>query len=444
MDPLGSDTPTEPASDALRRHQAFARAMEGETPFGWDEWGMFVHESRCLTPSGQATASWAVDVLRNSLGADFLTRAREAANSHSIFSPALWPLANDVPWVYANLFRLATQLEVFRTKSRPVRKAMQTNLEAINWVHALLEFEVAGLALQTGWTASFEPKLASGRRGDVRLERGENIFFIEIVSMRMSDVEVQTLEAQRRLFSRIQDVTFREGVHLIGSIEGLGPESDIEAWFGVLQSATTATARDGQPRRIAGPRGSSVEVKRDLNPGDSLTLTGPVVAADPWARLIARLNDKATQAAGSSAVWVRLEELAGIWHFTQLRTMSLQEKLGTLAPFLQRELTAFPGLAGVIVAPAVLWAGEVPAETVHEVVVSNDGSAAAIRAPLPGHRARETVIISNAARVEDTGILGALVDWYRQESTWLDWALEQLGKPPFEELVREPSNEGTQ
>lgn len=264
--------------------------------------------------------------------------------------------------------------------------------------------------------------------------------------MRMSDVEVQTLEAQRGLFWRVEEVLFREGVHLVGSIEGLGPEHDIEVWLSDLQSVAAATAQDGHPRSIPGPLGGTLEMKRDLdlNPEDSLTLTGPVVTADPWARLIARLNDKARQAAGSKSVWVRLEELAGIWHFTQLRTMSLEDKLRTLAPFLRRALVAFPDLAGVIVAPAVLWAGEAPAEAVHEVVMSTDGGMAAIRAPLPGHQARETVIVSPAAKSDDADMdmFDALVHWYTQEETWLDWALEQLGKPPFGELVREPSSEG--
>lgn len=33
-------------------------------------------------------------------------------------------------------------------------------------------------------------------------------------------------------------------------------------------------------------------------------------------------------------------------------------------------------------------------------------------------------------------------NWYAQEESWLDWALEQLGYPSFDALVRDYPGEG--
>ncbi len=60
---------------------------------------------------------------------------------------ALWPGANDVPWVYANLFQLAAQFALLGERLRPVQRAMRVNLHPINWIHALLQLELASLGL---------------------------------------------------------------------------------------------------------------------------------------------------------------------------------------------------------------------------------------------------------------------------------------------------------
>jgi hypothetical protein len=186
------------SDETLARHQAFGRVLSGEQPMRWDNWGRFVHDSRCLTLDGRVVAQWAVNTLRKDLGDDFLERASQRKDAHPIFGSSLWPI-NDVPWVFANLFSLATQLEMLRFQNKLVRKSMSNNLEAINWAHGLLELEIGGLASRSGWRCAFEPALGNGRKGDVQCKQGSSTLFVEATSMQMSDKERTVLAFHNRL-----------------------------------------------------------------------------------------------------------------------------------------------------------------------------------------------------------------------------------------------------
>src|SRR6266496_4706533 len=157
--------PESPEDETLARHKRMAEVLGGQRRMGWSDWkDMSIYESTCLTPDGQPVALWAVDVLQRALGDDFLRRVEDwlarmratgdtdlAPDMHPILSLGLWP-ANDVPWVYANLIRLAAHIHFFnlnRSQNRlgRVLKTLRRNLEPINWASALLQLEVAGLGL---------------------------------------------------------------------------------------------------------------------------------------------------------------------------------------------------------------------------------------------------------------------------------------------------------
>jgi hypothetical protein len=113
--------------------------------------------------------------------------------------------------------------------------------------------------------------------------------------------------------------------------------------------------------------------------------------------------------------------------------MTLAKKLDTLAPALEMELEAFTNLAGIILYPAVLWAGNIPLNSLRESFKRTGGIA--IVCPRIGHRERETII------VPQVGLHKAEADifagWYDQEDSWLNWALQQLGYSSFDTLVQE-------
>ncbi len=353
MDPdeRGNASPSA-ADETLARHQAFARVLSGEKAMGWDEWVMFVHKSRCLTEEGRTVATWAVSILRSALGTDLLERVEKRKEDHPILSIGMWPLANDAPWVYANLFQIAAQLEILRRENRLVRKSMRDNLQALNWVHALLQLEVAGFGVRAGWNSTFEPELGNGRRGDVRLEKGPSALLVETTSMRMSDEELKILNAAHAVSWRIQAIKFEHDVQIIGDIGDVLSEEAVAECLRAVEAAATATAADGQDRHVHTLAGGHLNIRLDRHATDQLNVSGPVVQTDVWSRFRARLNDKSNQMAGSGKqAWVRLEDWAGIWQFTPLRSMTLSEKLATLAPFLHSALQPHPNLAGIVLAP---------------------------------------------------------------------------------------------
>jgi hypothetical protein len=222
-------------------------------------------------------------------------------------------------------------------------------------------------------------------------------------------------------------------VHISGSLGNpLSPE-DGNQWLQEIEAAARSVAQNGIIRLVFNQAGGKLEIAREQMTSETIHLEGAPVTEDGWGRLVARLNDKARQAKDAGPVWVRLEEFSGLWHFTQLQSMTLEEKLDVLVPALQRELAIFPDLAGVILAPAVLWAGNVPQEGFDSRIERSGGFA--LRTPIPGHRVRESVIVTQAGQAHEDARIFA--DWYEQEATWLDWALEQLGHPPFQTLVQD-------
>lgn len=117
----------------VAHHRTFTEVLQGDRPMMWSDWALLFEDSQCLTPSGLPVARWAVSVLERTLGGDFLQRATAASKAHPVFSLAFWPGANDVPWVYANLFQLAAQIELLthsRSKNwREIQQTLSRNLD---------------------------------------------------------------------------------------------------------------------------------------------------------------------------------------------------------------------------------------------------------------------------------------------------------------------------
>jgi hypothetical protein len=424
-----ADTPSK--NNIRAQHEDLARVLRGEQPMGWTEWAMHFHESSCLTPMGRNVAQWAVETLQRFLGGNFLQRA---AGQHPIFSFDLWP-ENDVPRVFANLFQLASQITLLGDRVKPLRKIMRQNLDTPSWTHSLLQLEVASLGLRAGWTSTFEPDLPNGGRADLHLEAGSATLLVEIASMGFSDPERQALAFDREVFWKIRGIEMHHAVQILGSIGEVTSQTNIDRWIDDIEVAAIATARDGSPHNVRGPNGGVVQVTRDSLALEPVRLEGSPVITDTWSRLAARINEKARQTADSGPVWLRLEDQAGIWFFTPIQNMSLSEKLATLGLALREAIDPFPHLAGIILSPGVMLAGKVIQAEICEMSVL-ESPAAALRYPLPTHRFRESIILARTEK-PDAGY-ATFVDWYRHETTWLDWALEQLGFPSLSTLAFDP------
>ncbi len=449
--------PTDPDEtsprDALARHQAFVAALERTAPMDWDAWALPIHNIDHLTPAGRRAAQWAVDVLRRSFGDPFLVQAWELVQSrppaeiwedfthHPVFGQGFWLAANSAPWVVANLLQLASQLELCRSVNREARtrRGMRDPRDPVKWIHGLLQFEVAGLGLRAGYQVSFEPPLGTGRHADVHLEGTSDSLLVEVASLRMSDREVKTLASAREVSGRllwgIHDIEARHQVQASGAVDRVTLQAEVEEWLRAVEGVAGEVAHDGSPRDVTGPTEGAVRIERDGVDPAGLSVQGPEGSINPLGRLRAKLSEKAEQASGSTQrVWVRVEESAGLWAALSDQGLSLADKLAYVTPHVQLALDSHPELAGIILAPAVLWAGKVDPELL-QVTLSTDRGAVAVQSGLPGYRARECIIVARRDTPETD--VESFVRLYADEVGWLDWALGHLGHPPFNELIQE-------
>ncbi len=420
----------------LARKKAFGELLRGERLMNWADWSYPLYDSKYLTPGGRRIALRAVATLQRVLGDDYLERAVNVPPPRPIYSFSIWP-ANKVPWTYANLLQLAAQLELPSKRLIKVRQEMQRNLDFHHWIHSLLQLEVAGLGVRAGWECTFEPKLGNGRKADVLLTNGTTQLLVEAVAMQFSDATRKITAFFDRLFWQLQNIAGQYSLNISGNLGDLLPPETEARWFQKIEAVARETAQDGIVRSVSGPTGERIEIAKDATGvGIVSSLNGPVEEENDWSRLVARLNDKNERAAGRGPVWVRLEEHAGMWHLSPLRKMTLPERLDAIAPALREELQSFTNLAGVILSPATWWAGGVAPEAVSARIEGDDGIA--VLSPIPGHRARETIIVPQAGQAEVEAAIFA--DWYQDEATWLDWALEQQEYPRFDKLVLEEAD----
>ncbi len=143
---------------------------------------------------------WAVETLEQSLGTDFLHRT---AAVPLLFSLGLWP-ADDVPWVYANLFQLALRIKLLDTRLRPVLTTMRHSVQRSDWIHVLLQLEMAAFGVREGWQILLEPTLDTGKRADVELVYESTRLLMEMVSMQMSAREQEALTFFHTMSQRLE------------------------------------------------------------------------------------------------------------------------------------------------------------------------------------------------------------------------------------------------
>ena len=234
------------------------------------------------------------------------------------------------------------------------------------------------------------------------------------------------------------NLEWQYGVRIAGFLGWSRVEEEIKQWFRDIEATAQMTGQDGTTRQVAGPHEGLLTIFRptEATAGEPWGITSPTVEARILDRLVARLQDKQKQAKGSATpVWVRLDEYAGLWQATRLAGMTLEELLTSLVPFLQQKLASYPALAGIILAPAVLWNGGVPLEEQRLQMEQHGGRA--VRCPIPGNRVGGTIIVPQSGLPQAEKDAQMFADWYAHEDSWLDWALQRVGQLPFDSLVQE-------
>jgi hypothetical protein len=144
---------------------------------------------------------------------------------------------------------------------------------------------------------------------------------------------------------------------------------------------------------------------------------------------------KAAQAAtANDQVWLYLQDHAGLWQLTPLAQMSVPDRFANLAPRLRQRIDPYPHVAGIVLTSGRMWAQSSMQDETYEWL--GFAGAGVVRRLLPIAHARETVIVARSGAPSASWT--PFRDWYENESTWLDWALALLGKPPMDALLHDP------
>jgi len=423
--------------DTLARHIKLAEVFKGERSLEWSDVEIFIYDSHCLTSRGKHVAEWSIVILQAFLKDTFLVKARhtpEILTIHPFFELNFFPGANDVPRVYADVFRFALQLYLLQSleRFRGMLKDTTNNLEAVRWYHTLLELEVASLGQKEGWQVQFELPYTNGsnNKSDVVLSREGIRLEVDAVSVRISERG----RKKQRYDNWLVEMSIQYGVRIAGRIGEPWGGTKVEEvqWIQKVYRTLFFVSTSGLSAIVHGPGGGNLVFERAAYGKTGMaTIHDADIHENIWDRIRVTLDKKNTQASGN-AVWLCMGEYAGLWHWTEYSKMTLEEKLYNLSLLIQPALESFPHIEGVLLSPGIL-------PVYHSEVqipgkFSSDNGSIALRCSLPGYCMRETIIIPRRGRDVDARALAVL---YEYEDTWLDWALQQAGHPPFHLLMRE-------
>jgi hypothetical protein len=429
-EPLGEN-------DTLARHIRLAEVLERKRLLEWDDLKTLIYDSSCLTPQGKRVAVSSIAILKEFLKDKFLVNAQHAPEIltiHPFFALNFFPGVNDVPRVYADVLRLALQLHLLQSLERfgGILRSLSRNLEAVQWYHTLLQFEVASLAQKKGWQVQLELPYNNGtnNKSDVCLSKEETQLLIDAVSIRMSE----NGRKKKTYDNWLAQMSIQYGINITGRIgePWIGTREEELQWVQNVQKTLFSVYRSGIFAVVYSPNGGSLEFSRAAYGKTGMAnIHDADINEDSWDRIRRALGEKNKQAFGN-IVWLRMGEYAGLWHWSRYRNMTLEEKLSNLSPMIQTALEGFPNIAGVILSPGILPVYH-PEVQMPGKFSSVDGSIA-LRCSLLAHCVRESIIIPRRGMDADAFELMAL---YEHEETWLDWALAQAGHPPFHTLVQE-------
>lgn len=395
----------------------------------WEYWHECVEHNTCLTAAGREVGHWAVNVISEILGANWLKGLK---GKEHIMNSLEWSPCNQVPHVYANLFKFAALISLL-SKSKNfnrIKKSLRQNLDSSNWFHELIQLEIACLGLRYGWESKFEPALQNNRRADIFLSNsmGKSMLF-EIVNMGASYGSLETDQYFHDVINVINNIKLDFDIHSSGYI-GEVPESEQEknSWLAEIELTAKEVAQSDIDKVVKGPTGGTLRLsKHPFSQG----ISGPVTISDELGRIKARIKDKARQTKGAKGVWIRFDEYGGLWYFTKWAYLKLEFKLSLLDSALNDCLSLYPHISGIIISNG--WGWKVPGlkeETIRNSSIRNT----AIRRFLPNGTFREVIIIGQKHLEVDE--IEQLSLWYSEENTWLDWALNEVGFPGFSELIR--------
>lgn len=424
-----------------------------ETEMTWDWWAGNL-DSAPVSLAGKPVLSWAIGVLREFFGEEWLTGHAAQTGFVPLLNHIWWPLTNTR--VIVQLLELAARIALVspgEAESDLLQEARTIHpnreLAATKFQHLCLTLETAAFAVSNGWALAYEKTSISGRRPDLIMTRRDITYTVEVTTLgldrefRAIDRYCGQLEFQLHAFER------EHGIEISCRAAEVLDGEELSAWLDEIAHACQLTASDGAVRAVS-HRDSQAEVFPDSQRPAGCVFTGPAITGDVWRRVGTRIAEKARQTIGSPA-WLRIADTGALLRLTDRSAQPLQDLLADLQLNVDAALTAIPHVRGVVLSGAATidpgnvreetsWAQDSGSPLIAPGPPRNvlaNGPAAMSR-KLPGSRSRLTFILPSpyAHLVLPSG-MGLEPDlWYHDEPSWLTQALQALGKPPLDIIVR--------
>jgi hypothetical protein len=406
-----------------------------QVPRDWRSWAE-LSEPGAVTEVGLDVVDWATEVAATFYGDEWFARNIDA-RSHPLFSMYDYPLRNPIAAVrhIERAARIALLPDSVRDTLSSGVNGIRRSVSDDEFDHLDLVLEVIGLALRDGWQVDSEAPSAEGRLPDLSLRRSGFTYVIEVTSQG-TDRNFRATERQGHLIQNIQwQMEFAYAVDCITRIAGILSDEEVAEFGEALEGASARTSETEAPIEFDLGFASAGVYPRGQRPGTT-SHEGPMLGDDLWPRFAARLRDKAEQTRGSDRAWIRIDELGGLFMLTGAYHFSLPERLGTLIQNIAVELDGYPHVQGVIVSHGASpdWTPMRPEVGVGE----GTSNSVVVERRLPGGRRRTTYVIRLLQRglILPPHLVVEPERWYANESTWLDWALNQLGRPAIDRCVR--------
>jgi hypothetical protein len=307
-----------------------------------------------------------------------------------------------------------------------VRNPLRADLTVGRLMHARLQMEVAALARAQRHRTALEVKHDGVSPIDVVIDTGADPIGVETFTLLVDD----EFRAARQYADHISDSVLRLQIKYDVGIEGsLDERLDDDAtdrWLLELKRAALVVRSTGVEQVLTGPHGTLTI--RPGSPKPGVGFTSPPISGQGWERTVARLREKAHQAAGAAAGWIRVDLRDGLWGFTPWSQQQFGPKVEALVSALAAAVGTIP-LDGMVVSSGTV-------QTQGLVV------GVSCRPPTGGfgmcriigpYRARETVIVPLSGRGFEQAPIWQRM--YEVEPQWIDAALATRGLPPLRQVI---------
>ena len=367
---------------------------------------------------------WALEVLERHLGEAWPARV-VARSSPGGADWLLWSSSHVI--AYVNVLELALGLQLVHGLSghAKLRRAIAADPRPDVLAHARLQLELALLALRSKIGPELEPQLDGARRpADVRFAVDGGPLVVEARVVRKDEPWLAFEAASDAVFERIREFELGRGLRVEGHLSRSVADAEVDELLAALEDRARLVqlGATAPPLMLHGARLDVVPVEHRPAAG----LTGPANAGDAWARIRARIAEKAEVARESGATWLRLDAVNGLWQFTSWSQMSLPAKLAMLTEAAVPVLGELEGL--------VITSGNLQRQgSFEDEDAFGPAGAFALRRLIEPARVRETLVIPGP-RARPTAL-----DWWREayalEPRWPEWALEECGRSPDTEAL---------